>query len=155
MPELKISETNFGEKPKYSLPDAIFLKELGEEGLIELFDDFYDLLIESDIGNLFPQDEDELSRVKAHNVQFFIEACGGPKYYSKTVGHFDMIKAHEPFSITQEARVKWLECMKEILAKTNISKEAKESFWDYLEVFSKHTVNVKTGSDLPENIVKV
>ena len=155
MIDYEITKTNFGETPNFSLPKPIFLEELGEDGLVELFNDFYDLLVESDIANFFPQEEDELNQVKAHNVKFFIEACGGPKYYSNTVGHFDMIKAHEPFSITEKARTEWLGCMQEILAKTNISDEAKKSFWNYLEIFSKHTVNVDTGIELHENIVKV
>lgn len=155
MAELTITKMEFGQKPHFSLPKPIFLEELKEEGLVKLFNDFYDLLTESDIANFFPQEPEELAKVKAHNVKFFIEACGGPKHYSNTVGHFDMVKAHEPFSITRKARTEWLGCMQQILEKTPISDEAKESFWNYLEVFSKHTVNVNTGIDLPENIVKV
>ncbi|WP_321470816.1 globin [Halarcobacter sp.] len=153
--DYKITKTVFGEKPEYKLPKPIFLEEMKEEGLIKLFDKFYDLVADSDIGNFFPQDEEELEKVKAHNVKFFIEACGGEKHYSKTVGHFDMIKAHEPFSITEKARTEWLGCMEEILKEFDISDEAKISFWEYLETFSKHTVNVNTGLKLPEDIVKV
>jgi hemoglobin len=155
MSDFKITKTTFGEKPKFELPKPLFLEELGEEGLVKLFNEFYDLLVESDISNFFPQEEEALAHVKAHNVKFFIEACGGAKHYSNTVEHFDMVKAHEPFSITEKARTEWLGCMQEILRKTDISQEAKQSFWNYLEVFSKHTVNVDTGIDLPENIVKV
>ncbi|QKF82454.1 globin [Halarcobacter ebronensis] len=153
--DYKITKTEFGERPDYELPKPIFLEEMGEEGLVKLFDEFYDLVAQSDIGNFFPQDEEELQKIKSHNVKFFIEACGGPKYYSEAVGHFDMIKAHEPFSITEKARTEWLGCMEEILRKSTISDEAKKSFWDYLERFSKHTVNVNTGLKLPEDIVKV
>ncbi len=153
--DYKITKTEFGQKPHFDLPIPLFYEELGEEGLVKLFNDFYDLLVDSDISNFFPQDEDELEKVKSHNVKFFIEACGGPKYYTQTVGHFDMIKAHEPFSITEKARTEWLGCMQQILAKVDISDEAKKSFWDYLETFSKHTVNVDTGLKLPEDIVKV
>ncbi|RXJ69259.1 globin [Halarcobacter ebronensis] len=153
--DYKITKTEFGERPDYELPKPIFLEEMGEKGLVKLFDEFYDLVAQSDIGNFFPQDEEELQKIKGHNVKFFIEACGGPKYYSEAVGHFDMIKAHEPFSITEKARTEWLGCMEEILRKSTVSDEAKKSFWDYLEKFSKHTVNVNTGLKLPEDIVKV
>lgn len=155
MMDYKVTRTEFGEKPDFDLPKPLFYEELGEEGLVKLFNDFYDLLIESDISNFFPQEEEELAKVKAHNVKFFIEACGGPKYYSEAVGHFDMVKAHEPFSITERARREWLGCMEEILKKTDISDEAKQSFWNYLETFSKHTVNVDTGLKLPEDNVKI
>lgn len=142
-----VSKTNFGEKPDFKYPKPIFIEELGEEGLIKLFDEFYDLIVDSDIGNFFPQEEEELEKVKAHNVKFFIEAAGGPKHYSETVGHFDMVKAHEPFSITEKARREWLGTMEEILRKTDISDEAKQSFWDFLEKFSKHTVNTPVSED--------
>lgn len=66
-----------------------------------------------------------------------------------------MIKAHEPFSITEKARTEWLGCMEQVLSKIDISDAAKQSFWDYLETFSKHTVNVDTGLKLPEDNVKV
>lgn len=155
MKDFKITPSKFGEKPEFEFPTPLFYEELGEEGLVKLFNDFYDLLIDSDISNFFPQEEEELAKVKAHNVKFFIEACGGPKYYSETVGHFDMVKAHEPFSITEKARTEWLGCMKEILEKTDISDEAKESFWNYLETFSKHTVNSQNDRRTEEEIVNL
>lgn len=151
----KITETVYGETPDYELPKPLFYEELGEEGLVKLFNDFYDLLVESDISNFFPQDEEGLAKVKAHNVKFFIEACGGPKYYSEAVGHFDMVKAHEPFSINEKARTEWLGCMREVLEKVDISDEAKQSFWDYLETFSKHTVNTKADRNTEEDIVNL
>lgn len=149
-----VSKTNFGENPKFEYPKPIFLEELGEEGLVKLFSEFYDLIVDSDIGNFFPQDEEELEVVKAHNVKFFIEAAGGPKHYTNAVGHFDMLKTHEQFSITEKARREWLGTMEEVLRKTDISDEAKQSFWDFLETFSKHTVNVKEKQELEDLVVK-
>ena len=133
--DFSISKTKFGEKPEFEYPKPLFLQEIGEDGLKKLFSDFYDLIVDSDIGNFFPQDEEKLEKIKAHNVKFFIEACGGEKQYSKAVGHFDMLKTHEQFSITQKARREWLGCMEEVLKKINISPKAKQSFWDFLEKF--------------------
>ncbi len=152
--DFKVTKTEFGEKPNFEYPKPIFLEELGEEGLKKLFSDFYDLVVESDIGNFFPQNHEELEKVKAHNVKFFIEACGGEKHYTNAVGHFDMLKAHEQFSITEKARREWLGCMEEVLRKTNISDEAKQSFWNFLETFSKHTVNVDERQELEDLVVK-
>ena len=152
--EYIIIKTQFGEKPPFEYPKPLFLEEMGEEGLIKLFSDFYDLLVDSDIGNFFPQDPEDLKKVKAHNVKFFIEACGGEKHYTKAVGHFDMLKTHAMFSITEKARREWLGCMEEVLRKVDISDEAKQSFWDFLETFSKHTVNVDERLDLEDLVVK-
>ena len=149
-----VSKTILGENPKFDYPKPIFLEELKEEGLVKLFSDFYDLIVDSDIGNFFPQDEEELEIVKAHNVKFFIEAAGGPKEYTKAVGHFDMLKAHEQFSITEKARREWLGTMEEVLRKTDISDKAKQSFWDFIEIFSKHTVNIDEKQDLEDLVVK-
>lgn len=49
--DYKITKTKFGETPDYELPKPLFYEELGEEGLVKLFNDFYDLLVESDISN--------------------------------------------------------------------------------------------------------
>jgi hemoglobin len=152
--DYKVSKTDFGEIPEFQYPKPIFLKELKEEGLVKLFSDFYDLIVDSDIGNFFPQEEEDLEKIKAHNVKFFIEAAGGPKNYTKAVGHFDMLKTHEQFSITEKARREWLGTMEEVLRKTDISDEAKQSFWDFLEVFSKHTVNVREKQELEDLVVK-
>jgi hemoglobin len=149
-----VSKTNFGDKPDFKYPKPLFLEEMGESGLKKLFNDFYDLVVDSDIGNFFPQDENELEKVKAHNVKFFIEACGGKKHYTNAVGHFDMLKTHEQFSITEKARREWLGWMEEILKKVDISDEAKQSFWDFLEIFSKHTVNVDERQELEDLVVK-
>lgn len=149
-----VSKTNLGDKPDFKYPKPLFLEEMGEDGLKKLFSDFYDLVVDSDIGNFFPQDEEKLEIIKAHNVKFFIEACGGEKYYTNTVGHFDMLKAHEQFSITEKARREWLGCMEEILRKVDISDLAKQSFWDFLETFSKHTVNVDERQELEDLVVK-
>lgn len=149
-----ISKTEFGETPNFNYPKPIFLEEIGVEGLKKLFSDFYDLIVDSDIGNFFPQDEEILEKVKAHNVKFFVEAAGGSKEYSKEMGHFDMLKTHEQFSITEKARREWLGTMEEVLRKIDISDEAKQSFWDFLEKFSKHTVNVDEKQELEDLVVK-
>lgn len=155
MVNYKITPTIFGQRPEFKIPNPNFLQELTEEGFKKMMSDFYDMLVESDIANFFPQDEHALNIVKYHNTKFFIEACGGPKYYSDEVGHLDMVKMHEPFSITEKARVEWLGTFKIILEKLEVSDDAKQSFWDYIEVFSKHTVNVDTIVKHPEDLAKV
>jgi truncated hemoglobin YjbI len=116
----------------------------------------FDYIILDTAGRLHTQAHlmEELKKVKAHNVKFFIEACGGEKHYTKAVGHFDMLKTHAMFSITEKARREWLGCMEEVLKKVDISDDAKQSFWDFLETFSKHTVNVDERLDLEDLVVK-
>ncbi|MDY0321912.1 MAG: globin [Arcobacteraceae bacterium] len=144
MVNYKVTTTVFGERPDFKEPRKI-LQELGRDGFGAMMDRFYDIVVESDIANFFPQDKDMLDKVKKHNTKFFVEACGGEKEYTKEVGHIDMVEMHKPFSIPEKARVEWLGCMRELLEELNISDEAKQEFWDYCEVFSKHMVNKPTN----------
>ena len=41
----------------------------------------------------------------------------------------------------------------EVLKKVDISQEAKQSFWNFLETFSKHTVNVDERLELEDLVV--
>jgi hemoglobin len=155
MVDYKVTPTVFGERPEFKTPDPIFLQELTEEGFVRFMSDFYDLVVESDIANFFPQDKELLDKVKKHNTKFFIEICGGNSYYSDEMGHVDMVKMHEEFSIPEKARLEWLGCMREILEKQTIGDAAKQTFWDYIEVFSKHLVNEKPKATTYEDLVKV
>lgn len=152
MVEYKITPTVFGERPEFVRP-TLFLKELTVDGFRKMMSDFYDLIIDSDISNFFPQEPELLDIIKAHNTKYFIEIAGGPTDYSDEVGHIDMVKMHKPFSITEKARTEWLGCFQEILEPLEVSDEAKQQFWNYIEVHSKHTVNIESKVRLPEDLV--
>ena len=145
--ELKISNYNKDEKIEFKRPPKEFLEAVGGvEGMKELMYRFYDKIYDSEISHFFPQDEDEFEKVKIKNANFFIQLCGGPKVYDEDIGGLNldehMIRVHDDFSITQKARVEWLGTMKEALEEHKIEdKEALKAFWDYLNNFSKLTVN--------------
>jgi len=107
---------------------------------------FYDKIYESDIANFFPQDEDEFEKIKIKNTKFFIQICGGPKFYEDEAQGMDlnefMIRIHDDFSITEKARIEWLGTIREALQEVkNVDEEILEDFWSYLNEFSKLTVN--------------
>jgi hemoglobin len=53
-----------------------------------------------------------------------------------------MIRLHDDFSITEKSRIEWLGTMREALQELKgIDQKLIEDFWDYLENFSKLTVN--------------
>ncbi len=144
--DLKITKITKGEKVNFSNPVKNFYKAIGgEKGMRKLMYNFYDKIYESNIAHFFPQDEDEFEQVKIKNSNFFIQICGGPKVY-KEAGGMDlneyMIKFHDDFSINEKARIEWLGTMREALNELeNINNEALKSFWNYLDNFSKLTVN--------------
>ena len=142
----EVSKVEVGEKVDYKNPTAEFYDAVGgEEGMKALMYDFYDIIYDSDIAHFFPQDEDEFHEIKVKNTKFFVQLCGGPKVYEKETKGMGldeyMIRIHDDFSIYEKSRYEWLGCMEEALRKVDMDKRIKDDFWDYLEKFSKLTVN--------------
>lgn len=133
-----------GEAVHFRMPDPAFYEALGYEGMKDLMYRFYDEIYESAIANFFPQDEEEFNKVKEKNARFFIQLCGGPKVHTESEGQ-DLteyiIRLHDEFSIYEKSRYEWLGCMETALRETDIPQELKDNFWEYLEAFSKLTVN--------------
>jgi hemoglobin len=142
----EITKTIQDEKVEFKHPSQRFYEAVGgEEGMRKLMYSFYDIIYESDIHNFFPQDREEFDKVKEKNTKFFIQVCGGPKVYDDVSGGMDldeyMIRVHDDFTINESARVEWLGCMKSALENFDMDEEIKQDFWEYVEAFSKLTVN--------------
>jgi len=145
---LELTPVEKGKEVHFKNPPAAFFSAIGgEEGMKELMYDFYDKIYESDIANFFPQCEKEFDEVKFKNSKFFIQICGGPKIYEQESGGMDlneyMIRLHDDFSITEKSRIEWLGTMRDALADKaqHVDIALIKEFWDYLESFSKLTVN--------------
>ena len=141
-----IKVTVKGAPVKWKLPDPTFYEALGYEGMKDLMYRFYDEIYDSSISHFFPQDEEEFAKVKEKNALFFIEICGGPRVYEESAHGNDlneyMIRLHDDFSINKKARFEWLGCMETALRETTgVPQALKDDFWNYLEKFSKLTVN--------------
>jgi len=139
--ELAISKYIPGNRPNVTLPSTQMLTSLGEEGMRKMVSDFYDLLVESEIKELFPKNPIALEKAKEHSADFFIQICGGPNYFNQNRGMPQLNRRHRPFKITTEGREVWLNCYKQVLLKQNLPEEVMISFWNYLDVFSKWMVN--------------
>jgi len=142
----KVSKVEKGKPIEFKNPTSEFYTAVGgEDGMRALMYDFYDIIYESDIAHFFPQDEEEFAEIKEKNTKFFIEICGGPKVYEADMDGMKldeyMIRLHDDFSIYEKSRYEWLGCMEEALRKVNMDQKIKDDFWDYLEKFSKLTVN--------------
>ena len=149
--EIRALELTPVEKEKevhFKNPPAAFYDAIGkEDGMKELMYDFYDKIYESNIAHFFPQDEKEFDEVKFKNSKFFIQICGGPKVYEDETKGMElneyMIRIHDDFSITEKSRIEWLGTMREALADKaqHVELGLIQEFWEYLEQFSKLTVN--------------
>ncbi len=130
-----------GFRPPVTLPSREMYLLLKEEGMRKMISDFYDLLVESEIKELFPKNPIALEKAKEHSADFFIQICGGPDYFNKHRGQPKLNQRHQPFKITPESREVWLNCYKSVLQNINLPDNVVLSFWNYLDVFSKWMVN--------------
>jgi len=143
----EITPTVKGEHVDFKNPDPAFYEAVGgEEGMRKLMYNFYDKIYESDIAHFFPQDEEEFAEIKVKNTKFFIQICGGPKVYEDEAKGMDlneyMVRIHDDFSIYEKSRIEWLGTMREALDELEgVDKALIDNFWNYLENFSKLTVN--------------
>jgi hemoglobin len=142
-----------GERPEIITPNKEFLEQLTVEGFMKMIHEFYELIIDSDISHYFPDDEDELREIRKRNGAYFIMMCGGDdRYISKFGGEFDQIRTHEMFSIPNKARLEWLGCWEPILKEIEdkVDHEHIQSYWNWIEVFSKHIVNYENDRETLE-----
>ncbi len=141
--ELTITDYAFGMRPGVAMPDKQILELLGEERVRKLVSDHYDLLVESEIKNLFPGNPVALDAAKERAADFFIQILGGPQYYNENRGNPMMTRRHMPFKITPSARNIWLGFYKELLLGLDLPEHLIQSYWNYLNVFSTWMVNTK------------
>ena len=140
------------------LPDPRFYEAVGgEEGFKKLISLFYDKIVESDIAFFFPQEEEEIDRIKEHNGKYFAEITGGPKRYSEEMGHVDQIKMHKPFSINEKHRTEWLGTWREVLLESalQVDPSLTESYFRFLDEYSKMLINRPMNARAFEDLAKV
>jgi len=158
MVDYKITSATMGERPRFELPNKEFLEQLKPEGFMKMIHHFYAEIIESDIAHYFPDDEEELELIKKRNGSYFMMMCGGDdRYLTRYNGDFDQIKTHKPFSIPDKARVEWLGCWQTVLKEieNEINHQDIQSYWNWLEVFSKHIVNYENDRETREDKAKL
>jgi len=136
-----ITQAQFGSRPPVTKPNPKFLEVLGEDGLRNLVSNHYDILRTSQIKDLFPKDDEKFAKAKQNSADFFIQICGGPDYFNQNRGNPMMVARHEPFKITPKARLVWLESYKNALENLELEDELKQSFWNYIDIFSIWMIN--------------
>lgn len=148
-----ITQSTFGQRPNVTLPNPKILEDLGEDGMRDLVSKHYEILAQSSIKELFPPTKEGLEMAKKHSADFFIQICGGPRYFDQSRGAPRMVARHMPFKIDSNARVIWLESYAKVLQETPLSEELKESFWKYIDIFSIWMIN--TASEDEKNRFRI
>lgn len=141
--DFSITTYEYGARPGVTLPPPEFLKKMTEQGIRKMVSDHYDLLSKSEVKHLFPRIEEALEKAKQRSADFFVQVCGGHPYFNENRGKPMMASRHAQFKINAEARIVWLNCYRQVLTDLDISDELKQSFWNYLNVFSTWMVNTK------------
>ena len=141
--QFTITQAQVGTRPPVVKPDPKVLQFLKEEGMRKLISDHYDLLRISNIKGLFPPTDEGFALAKQHSADFFIQICGGPDYFNQNRGAPMMAVRHQPFKITPEARKVWLESYITVLTNLDMPEDLKQSFWNYLDIFSIWMMNTQ------------
>jgi len=143
--ELQITPYAYGERPTATPPTHQFYQVLGEQGIRNLVSRHYDILRESSISFMFPDNDKAFAMAKQHSADFMIQISGGPDYFNQNQGAPRLVFRHAPFKIKSDDRVVWLNCYKQALLELDIPQEIVISFWNYINVFSIWMVNTPTG----------
>lgn len=145
---LQITDGTLGQEYSTIIkPNPSFFQQVGEERFRKLVSDHYELIRQTPIAFMFPVDyEEDFNKVKKHAADFLIQVCGGADYYAQTRGDPRMLARHTRFRIDDKGRRVWLGCYATLLAEVEgegVSAESIESFWNYLDAFSKVLVNTE------------
>ena len=100
---------------------------LGEEGIGELVDAFYDAMEElPDAARIRAMHKTDLSEVRGKLKDYLTGWMGGPPLYHRKTGTVCLTDPHEPYAIGPRERDQWLLCMDTALERINASDELKE-----------------------------
>lgn len=100
---------------------------LGEAGIRELTDVFYDIMDTlPEAAGIRALHARDLSPMKEKLAEYLIGWMGGPPIYAEKYGGVCMTEPHEPYHIGPEERDQWLLCMHRALEQTGASDELRE-----------------------------
>ena len=114
-------------------------EKLGDDKLHQLLDKFYDSIFESEIKHLFNQTEKET--IKDKQFCFLSQFLGGPQRYTEKYGPPKMRLRHIPHKIDQNAKLVWLDCMKQAIDSLDIEDEFKIALYNCFPQVAQHMVN--------------
>ncbi|WP_066631784.1 globin domain-containing protein [Labilibacter marinus] len=137
-----ITELPFGERRTNFKPDISIYNYLKEDGVRQMVNDHYELLVESNIKEIFPPKGELLEGAKKRSADFFVQRLGGPEYYKMSRGNPMLASRHLPFKITPKTRLVWLDCYRQVLSEMDtVPEELVLNFWRWLDEFSNWMVN--------------
>ena len=114
---------------KYQTP----FQALGEEGIRQLTEAFYDVMDElDDASDIRCMHAPDLSPMKEKLAEYLTGWMGGPPRYADKYGTVCMTEPHEPYAIGPRERDQWLLCMEKALDRIDAEEELREMLKDPL-----------------------
>ena len=100
---------------------------LGEDGIRELTNAFYDIMDSlPEVADLRAMHARDLAPMKEKLAEYLTGWMGGPPLYADKYGTVCMTSPHEPYHIGPEERDQWLLCMDKALQQTGASEDLVE-----------------------------
>jgi hemoglobin len=134
-----------GGPPQGPPPPEGLYQDIGQDGIYQLLEDFYLVLMDSEISDIFPQGKDAMVDASKKSADFFIGLLGGPPLYHQRHGPPRLRARHLPFPISNHTREVWLDCFKKSIIKAveeeRFPAKSQGDFYDFLESFSTWMVN--------------
>lgn len=131
---------------------------LGEEGIAELVDAFYDAMDElPQAARVRAMHKASLDEVRGKLKDYFTGWMGGPGLYQKKTGTVCLTDPHEPYWIGPRERDQWLVCMDAALERIDASDELRTMLKEPMYRIADTVRNRETSSDRDQdpNIIAV
>ncbi len=131
---------------------------LGEDGISELVDAFYDIMDElPEVAKIRSMHKVELHEVRGKLKDYLTGWMGGPPLYHKKTGTVCLTDPHEPFVIGPRERDQWLKCMDLALERINATQELKDMLKEPMFRVAEAVRNREFSSERDEdpNIIAV
>jgi hemoglobin len=124
---------------------------IGEDGFRRLVAAFYRQIPQDDIlGPMYPRQDFAGAEERLRN--FLIYRFGGPPVYIEERGHPRLRMRHAPFPVSQSARDRWMQLMRNALAEVGLPAEAERVLTTYFE--STATFMLNRAEEQPDTNAK-
>lgn len=112
----------------------------GHQTFSRLVHRFYQGVREDEVlAPMYPQDDWEGAEERL--TMFLEQYWGGPATYQERRGHPRLRRRHMPFTVTPEARDRWLAHMRVGVDELELAADLERLLWDYLERAAHTMVN--------------
>lgn len=139
-----VEESHDLDFPPVPFPSRRLFDTVGEAPLRALVRQHHLNLRTSEIGALFPGDDQVFAQAVEKIADFVVEACGGPARFTSVHGSACMRTRHYPFTIDEAARVTWLLNLWRAFYQTGFDETLREEYWNWMEPFTLRMVNRRT-----------